>query len=118
MKTCPYCAEEIQDSAIVCRYCGKDLIEYEYKSVTTNVGLFADHNISKKVNEMSKYGWELIDNTPSGGFGMNVRCLQFRRPKSMEKTKDKDGEGFSTYGIPIIVFSLIIIVICLLMSIR
>jgi uncharacterized paraquat-inducible protein A len=33
MKTCPYCAEEIKDEAVVCKHCGRSLTKSHSKSI-------------------------------------------------------------------------------------
>jgi hypothetical protein len=35
MKRCPSCAEEIQDAAIVCRFCNRDLVGKEHERVSS-----------------------------------------------------------------------------------
>ena len=41
MKKCPYCAEEIQDEAIKCRYCGSTLVkQYKYTEKPSDSGWY------------------------------------------------------------------------------
>jgi len=55
VKKCQYCGEEVQDEAVICRFCGRDLIGLSSETL--------GKNLEKAIGEYTALGWVLISRT-------------------------------------------------------
>lgn len=71
MKACPFCAEQIQDDAVVCRFCGRELVHKTTPEEETRAR--SSDLLEQSILNYTNGGWVLVSRTD--------RMAQLRKPK-------------------------------------